>query len=314
MRRCLAAPRSVPCKHRVAVRFSFLHTRKKKPKKTTCGGDRAPASGSAPGACSKPGAALLVAGAGPRCPLRSVCPQVRLCCGTSGRAAPSLRSCVHGEPWRRPWKKEAAGPPCLRGTAVCLRSPNGPIRGARTDVPSGRLRLWAPTAAVPQKVGDGRSEEFSVVYRFPGIKYCRVLSRLKLLQTATTLLVLPPVCYLHLQQQLSQAVLLYTAGIALFAGVMLYGMSYFFRRIIGLIYLSESGRTVRVAHLTFWGRRNDIYCPLETVMTLDEVGDARGELLLQFKRYNSAEILYFTIKYGQIVDRQKFRQIFGELQ
>uniref|UniRef100_A0A8C9EKD0 Transmembrane protein 186 n=1 Tax=Pavo cristatus TaxID=9049 RepID=A0A8C9EKD0_PAVCR len=244
---------------------------------------------------------------------------VRLCCVRTGGTAPSLGRCLRGEPWRRAWKIEAAGPPCLRGTSVCSRSPNGRIHGAPADgetrcVPSRLLRRWAPAAAVPQKVGDGKSEEFSVVYRFPGIKYCRVLSRLKLLQTATTLLVLPPVCYLYLQQQLPQAVLLYTAGIAVFAGVMLYGMSYFFRRIIGLIYLSESGRTVKVAHLTFWGRRNDIYCPLETVMTLDEVGDARGELLLRFRRYNSTEILYFTIKYGQIVDRQKFVQIFGELQ
>lgn len=245
-----------------------------------------------------------------------MCPQVRLCCVRSGRAAPSPWRCLRGEPWRRAWKKEAAGPP---GTSVWLRPPDGRIHGAPADgetrcVPCRQLRRWAPAAAGPQKAADGTSEEFSVVYRFPGIKYCRVLSRLKLLQTATTLLVLPPVCYLHLQQQLPQAVLLYTAGIALFAAVMLYGMSYFFRRIIGLIYLSESGRTVKVAHLTFWGSRKDIYCPLETVMTLDEVGDARGELLLQFRRYNSTEILYFTIKYGQIVDRQKFMQIFGELQ
>ncbi|XP_072205613.1 transmembrane protein 186 [Excalfactoria chinensis] len=243
---------------------------------------------------------------------------VRLCCVRSG-AAWALRRWPRGAPCGRAWKREAAGPPCWRGTAECWRSHNGRIDGAVAAdephrVPSRLLRRWAPVAAVPQKVGGGKSEEFRVVYRFPGIKYCRVLSRLKLLQTATTLLVLPPVCYLHLQQQLPQAVLLYAAGIAVFAGVMLYGMSYFFRRIIGLIYLSESGRTVKVSHLTFWGRRNDICCPLETVMTLDEVGDARGELLLRFRRYNSTEILYFTIKYGQIVDRQKFMQIFGELQ
>lgn len=172
----------------------------------------------------------------------------------------------------------------------------------------------APAAAVQPKAADEKTEEFKLVYRFPGIKYCRVLSRLKLLQTATTALTLPPVCYLYLQDQVSQNILLYTTGLALFAGAMLYGMSYFFRRIIGLIYLNETGRTVKVAHLTFWGRRNDIYCPIETVMTLDEIGDSKGELLHQFRRYNSKEILYFTIKFGQIIDRQKFIQIFGELE
>lgn len=163
-----------------------------------------------------------------------------------------------------------------------------------------------------QKAVDVKTEEFKLVYRFPGIKYCRVLSRLKLLQTATTMVMLPPICYLYLQDQVSQNILIYTAGIAVFAGAMLYGMSYFFRRIIGFIYLNETGRTVRVAHLTFWGKRNDIYCPIETVMTLDEVGDSKEELLLQFKRYNSTDILYFTTRFGQIVDRQKFAQIFGK--
>ncbi|KFP17268.1 Transmembrane protein 186, partial [Egretta garzetta] len=172
----------------------------------------------------------------------------------------------------------------------------------------------ASAAAAQQKAVDEKREEFKLVYRFPGIKYCRLLSRLKLLQTATTLAMLPPTCYLYLQDQVSQKVFLYTTGIAVFAGAMLYSMSYFFRRIIGLIYLNESGRTVKVAHLTFWGRRNDIYCPIETVVTLDEAGDSKGELLLQFKRYNSTDILYFTVKYGQIVDRQKFTQIFGELE
>ncbi|NXD16611.1 TM186 protein, partial [Nothocercus nigrocapillus] len=153
-----------------------------------------------------------------------------------------------------------------------------------------------------------------LVYRFPGIRYCRALSRMKLLQTALTAAALPPVCYLHAQGQVSAAALLYAGGVAAFAGAMLYGMSYYFRRIIGFIYLSESGSTVKVAHLTFWGRRRDVVCPVGTVMMLGDVGDGKQELLLQFRRYDSADVLYFTLKYGQIVDRERFARIFGELE
>ncbi|NXU57319.1 TM186 protein, partial [Turnix velox] len=209
----------------------------------------------------------------------------------------------------RSWKKAGAGPRCLQARSWPA--------GTRCDGGQPELSVcrchFAPTAVVQQKAVEEKTE-FKLVYRFPWIKYCRVVSRLKLLQTATTVVTLPPICYLYLQEQVSQNILLYTTGITLFAGVMLYGMSYFFRRIIGLIYLNESGRMVKVSHLTFWGRRKDIYCPLETVMTLDEVGDSRGEVLLQFKRYNSADILYFTVKFGQIVDRKRFVQIFGELE
>ncbi|NWW91404.1 TM186 protein, partial [Rhynochetos jubatus] len=219
----------------------------------------------------------------------------------------------------RSWKKEDARPLWFFGTWECLRSQNWQVNGVNNSLrrwrePSVCLCQSAPAAVVQPKAVDEKTQEFKLVYRFPGIKYCRMLSRLKLLQTATTMVMLPPVCYLYLQDQVSQNILLYTTGIALFAGAMLYAMSYFFRRIIGLIYLNETGCTVKVAHLTFWGRRNDIYCPTETVMTLDEVGDRKGELLLQFKRCDSTDVLYFTIKYGQIVDRQKFAQIFGELE
>ncbi|NXN91275.1 TM186 protein, partial [Rhinopomastus cyanomelas] len=217
----------------------------------------------------------------------------------------------------RSWKKEDGHPPWFLGTLECLPSRNQRVNGVNYFGRQRELCMGlchsAPAAMVQQKAMVQKTEEFKLVYRFPGIKYCRVLSRLKLLQTATTIVVLPPIAYLYLQDQVSQNVLLYTTGIALFAGAMLYGMSYFLRRIIGFIYLSESGRTVRVAHLTFWGRRNDIYCPKEEVIPLDEVGDKKGEVLLQFKQYNSTDTLYFTVKYGQIVDREKFLQIFGEL-
>ncbi|NXP43687.1 TM186 protein, partial [Heliornis fulica] len=215
-------------------------------------------------------------------------------------------------------KKDGARPPCFFGTRKRLQSPGRRVDGVndclgRQREPSPCLHHSGPADVARQKAADEKGEEFTLVYRFSGIRYCRVLSRLKLLQTATAVVVLPPVFYLYVHDQLSQSILLYTTGVALFAGAMLYGMSYFFRRIIGFIYLNASGRTVRVAHLTFWGRRNDIYCPIETVVPLDEVGDSKGELLLQFKQYDSTDVLYFTVKYGQIVDRQKFTQIFGEL-
>lgn len=232
--------------------------------------------------------------------------------------APAIGRCLQKELWTRSWRRKDACLPWIFGSWEHLRPQNQRVLGInnclrRLQELSLCLSHSAPAAVVQEKAVNGKTEEFKLVYRFPGIKYCRVLSRLKLLQTATSMIMLPPICYLYLQGHVSQNILFYTTGIAVFAGAMLYGMSYFFRRIIGLIYLSETGQTVRVAHLTFWGRRNDIYCPIETVMTLDEVGDSKGELLHQFKRSDSTDTLYFTIKYGQIVDRQKFTQIFGEL-
>ncbi|XP_068764699.1 transmembrane protein 186 isoform X2 [Struthio camelus] len=214
----------------------------------------------------------------------------RLCVVRSKvRTSPSLGRSLHNEPWTSLWRSEGVGPSCRLGTWGCSQRPGRRASGARAylgapPVLCARPCRPAPADGVRPKAVDENTEEFRLVYRFPGIKYCRVLSRMKLLQTAITTVMLPPVCYLYLHDQVSQTILLYTAGIAFFAGGMLYGMSYFFRRIIGLIYLNETGSTVKVAHLTFWGRRKDILCPTEMVMTLGDVGDGKEELLLQFKR------------------------------
>ncbi|XP_073218586.1 transmembrane protein 186 [Lepidochelys kempii] len=168
-----------------------------------------------------------------------------------------------------------------------------------------------PTNRVLEKSMIENKEQFKLVYKFPGIKYCRIFSRMKLLQTGITIVILPPVYHLYLQEQVSQDFLLYVTATACFASAMLYGISYFLRRMIGLMYLNEAGTIVKVAHLTFWGRKKEIYCPIETVMMLSDTGDAKNEVLLQFKQHNSTQVLYFTLTFGHIVDKQRFAQIFG---
>nr|XP_056722577.1 transmembrane protein 186 [Euleptes europaea] len=175
------------------------------------------------------------------------------------------------------------------------------------------LGVLAPSQQAREQNVPERARDFKLIYRFPGIKYCRALSRMKLLQTAFTGLILPPAWFLCWQNQMSQAQCLYSTGIACFAGVMLYAMSYYFRRIIGMMYLNEDGTMLRVAHLTFWGRRNDIYCPVETVMTLTDVGDDQNELLLRFKQYGEDRFLYFTLRFGQVVDKEGFTKVFGKI-
>ncbi|XP_072275008.1 transmembrane protein 186 isoform X2 [Pyxicephalus adspersus] len=156
-------------------------------------------------------------------------------------------------------------------------------------------------------------KKFNLIYKFPGIRLCKVLSRLKLLQTTLTVTVLPPLYYYCLQGQVPESTAFYFTGIAVFAGVMLYSFGYYFQRIIGMIYINQENTTLKVSHLTFWGRRKDIYLPIADVKPMSETGDRKGEVLLQFKRYSRPDVLYFTKRYGQILDEEKFNLIFGEI-
>lgn len=156
-------------------------------------------------------------------------------------------------------------------------------------------------------------EEFSMIYSQPHMRLLRAVSRLKLLQTSVTVLLLPPVFLLHLQGSASLFLLGYSTAVALFAGAMLYTASHFLRRVVGAMYLDRSQSTLKVSHLDFWGRRCDLHLAVEDVMTVGDTGDSQEEAILRLRRYSSSETLYFSTRLGRVVDRPGFQKVFGTL-
>ncbi|KAM4026434.1 transmembrane protein 186-like isoform 1-T2 [Anomaloglossus baeobatrachus] len=182
---------------------------------------------------------------------------------------------------------------------------------------SASKKQWVQTVSLfrtasPLSTKTDDSTKFTLIYKFPAIRYCKVVSRLKIMQTTMTLLILPPIYYYYLQGQLSQFTVVYCTGAALFAGAMLYGLSYYLRRIIGMLYVDDDLTTLKVSYLTFWGKRRNILVPIDDVKRFSETGDTKGEILRQFARYSNPNILYFTTRYGLVLDREKFKAVFGE--
>ncbi|KAM3624447.1 uncharacterized protein V6R79_023561 [Siganus canaliculatus] len=163
------------------------------------------------------------------------------------------------------------------------------------------------------RYSDLATEKFTMIYTLPHIKLLRAVSRLKLLQTGITVLILPPAFFFYLQGDVPLFLVSYATGIALFAGVMLYTASHFFRRVVGMMYLDPSQTTLKVSHLTFWGKRQDIYLPVSDVMTVGDTGDLANETILKLKRYSSPQTMYFSTHFGHVVDRQSFEKVFGSL-
>ncbi|XP_039647174.1 transmembrane protein 186 [Perca fluviatilis] len=168
-----------------------------------------------------------------------------------------------------------------------------------------------PKTTALVRYSDLSTQKYTMIYTLPHIKLLRALSRLKLLQSAITVVILPPVYLLYFQGDIPFFLVSYTTGIALFAGVMLYTASHFFRRVVGMMYLDPSQTTLKVSHLTFWGRRHDIYMPVSDVMTIGDTGDSVNETILKLKRYSCPETLYFSINFGRVVDKQGFEKVFG---
>ncbi|XP_029358095.1 transmembrane protein 186 [Echeneis naucrates] len=161
------------------------------------------------------------------------------------------------------------------------------------------------------RYSDLSTKKYTMIYTLPYIKLLRAVSRLKLLQTAITVAILPPVYVLYLLGDVPFFLVSYTTGIAVFAGVMLYTASHFFRKVVGMMYLDPSETTLKVSHLTFWGKRHDIYLPVADVMTIGDTGDAANEIILKLKRYSSPQTFYFSTYYGRVVDKSGFERVFG---
>ncbi|KAM9792673.1 transmembrane protein 186 [Neosynchiropus ocellatus] len=153
--------------------------------------------------------------------------------------------------------------------------------------------------------------KYNMIYTFPHIKLLRAISRMKLFQTGLTVVVLPPVYTLYLLGHVPLSLATYSTGGALFAGIMLYAASHFFRRVVGMMYLDPSQTTLKVSHLTFWGKRNDLYMPVTDVMPVADTGDSANEVILRLKRYSTADTLYFFSRYGRIVDKEAFERVLG---
>lgn len=213
----------------------------------------------------------------------------------------------------------APGTPCWSTQPISfLRSHTHKWTGRHRQPVWASYSLKRPSFCSPQHpalvpCSDLASHKYTLIYAFPAIRVLRALSRLKLAQTGITGVLLPAIYYLYLQGQASFSVLSYTTGIAAFAVVMLYAISHYIRRVVGMMYLDHTHTTLKVAHLSFWGHRRDMYLAASDVMTLGDTGDSPAEVILRLKRYSCSDTLYFSTRLGRVMDRDGFEKVFGTL-
>ena len=100
----------------------------------------------------------------------------------------------------------------------------------------------------------------------------------------------------------------------MFSVVVLGLVGEFFRKFVGIIYLSEDKSKVILSHNTFLGKRADILMDTSNVVPLAETPEnLDSELVWKIYLYSGEPKTYFICtKYGGILSRRKFADIFGE--
>lgn len=105
---------------------------------------------------------------------------------------------------------------------------------------------------------------------------------------------------------------------AAFAGLMVVSASGLlafgevFRRFIGVIYLHQDGKTVRVAHISFWGKRKDFLVKVEDFKLVSETNADINDAVWKVEFYDkSIGNMLISTRFGGVQDRDRFQKIFG---
>ena len=158
--------------------------------------------------------------------------------------------------------------------------------------------------------------QWIIVYKFPYIVPARIFSRVKFYLTAINLLIFLNGIVLFFQGSIPFNNLLIIMGISTFSTALMYIFGQVFRRLIGSIYISSNHKFVRLSHLTFFGNRQESVVPIDLIYPLIETNPNIDDIFLRVSGENSTQLknsLFLTLKYGGILDEEKFEQIFGPL-
>ena len=155
--------------------------------------------------------------------------------------------------------------------------------------------------------------EYKPCYIFKYIVHTKVLSRLKIYQTLATIMAIPPVVYLNNIGKLTTVDMYAMLGITSVACVMLYVMSLYFRRIVGMISVCKENGMVRLSHLTFWGKRKDVYLMPEDIVPLMDMSESGNKVYTLVKTYNSDQTYILFLRFHKILDNTQLESIFGPL-
>lgn len=158
------------------------------------------------------------------------------------------------------------------------------------------------------------SGDWTPIYRFKSVKWVGFVARMKIWQTALVVTCVPFCYYLVRNGEMDDHVFRLSANLSIFAMLMLYVVTYFTQRVVGVISVSKDGATIRVGYLTFWGFRRDVMIPIDDVIPFSDMGDKPGDVYATIKLYSDPDFtLYLSRKKFTIVDEKVFLKVFGTL-
>uniref|UniRef100_A0A915PNA5 CDP-diacylglycerol--glycerol-3-phosphate 3-phosphatidyltransferase n=1 Tax=Setaria digitata TaxID=48799 RepID=A0A915PNA5_9BILA len=157
-----------------------------------------------------------------------------------------------------------------------------------------------------------KGENWIPVYRFHGIHYSVLASKIKLALTVSSVALLPYKYWQYLHDTIS---INHLAVVSAFASCSTLAFIFFcrlFNRLIGVISMNETNEYVRIGYLSFWGSRCNKYMKLEDVIPLTESNTGVSDKIMRLQQYSSNEILNLPMFNVELLDSERATLLFGD--
>lgn len=93
--------------------------------------------------------------------------------------------------------------------------------------------------------------------------------------------------------------------------MVLYSFGYLFTNYIGYVYVKEDDKYVKLAYVDFWGKRKDTIVSTDDIIPLSDIAfSITDSLFLKVKRFSTRDVMKLNVKLGQVLDKNKFNNIF----
>jgi len=154
---------------------------------------------------------------------------------------------------------------------------------------------------------------FEPIFISPHIRTIQFVCRLKLYTTGVILACLPISFYLLNTDQILPSQVGLSAGFAVSTLVVLGLVGEYFRKFVGILYLSEDKTQVILSHNSFFGKRKDVMIDVEDIVPLADSPETVDDLVWKIRLYSgNPKNYYISTRFGGISSRKGFREIFGE--
>ena len=163
------------------------------------------------------------------------------------------------------------------------------------------------------------SDTYKEIFRFAHIPILLIVCRGKIYITASLFTCSPIVLYSWFYDNLAQQDLNVFGSLIGFSVGTLFFFGEFFRRCVCLVYISKDDTTVKLSHMSFWGKRRNIEVPLEDIIPLSETSERVGNIFWKVSFYPNSDAskivdrsnLLICTKFGNVKDNEAMIKIFG---